>query len=87
MYVYKIIFFFNLTTNFYFSIFILAVFATGNRDGKIMIWDTRANRSGESKPDNVIFNAHIKKTKKPSTVTALAFQSDENLISCSAGDG
>ncbi|OXU19759.1 hypothetical protein TSAR_010467 [Trichomalopsis sarcophagae] len=81
-----------------------AVFATGARDGAIMIWDIRANHSqGQPRPDNSIFNAHelkvphaIKHRKTPSqsskstttqSVTALAFQDDYTLLSCSAGDG
>lgn len=55
-----------------------------------MIWDIRANHSGQPKPDNVIINAHELKTRETRmshSVTALAFQDDETLISCSAGDG
>ncbi|XP_014208104.1 protein lethal(2)denticleless [Copidosoma floridanum] len=80
-----------------------AVFATGARDGAIMIWDIRASHSGLPKPDNMIFNAHkvrisSKNSKHSSTkksegysvthsVTSLVFQDDYNLLSCSAGDG
>ncbi|XP_011496586.1 PREDICTED: protein lethal(2)denticleless-like [Ceratosolen solmsi marchali] len=80
-----------------------AVFATGARDGAIMIWDIRASHSGQPKPDNLIFNAHEMKVScggkqrkllsqsvkscKSQSVTALAFQDDYTLFSCSAGDG
>lgn len=67
---------------------ITAVFATGARDGTIMIWDTRASYNGQPKPDNVIMNAHkLKQQNMLHSTTALIFQDDENLISCSAGDG
>lgn len=36
-----------------------AVFATGGRDGNIMLWDIRATRNGPRKPDNCIANGHI----------------------------
>jgi denticleless len=68
-----------------------------------MIWDIRANHSGQPKPDNSIFNAHEIKVSyggkqrktssqsskyyKSHSVTALAFQDDYTLFSCSAGDG
>lgn len=72
----------------FFNFIIVAVFATGARDGTIMIWDTRANHSGQPKPDNIITNAHVVKQQKVSqSVTALTFQDDETLISTSAGDG
>lgn len=80
-----------------------AVFATGSRDGAIMIWDIRANHNGLPKPDNTIFGAHKVKVPSISTkqssskksqqnsvmqsVTSLVFQDDYNLLSCSAGDG
>ena len=68
-----------------------------------MIWDIRANHSGQPRPDNIIYNAHemkvpqvVKQRRTPSqtskslkcqSVTALAFQDDYSLLSCSAGDG
>lgn len=82
-----------------------AVFATGGRDGAVLIWDTRASHNGIPKPDNSITKAHdviptgqipckspsrsIKAIKNcsPISVTALAFQDDYTLFSCSAGDG
>ncbi|KYN40566.1 Protein lethal(2)denticleless [Trachymyrmex septentrionalis] len=76
-----------------------AVFATGARDGFIMIWDIRANHSDEPKPDNCIANAHsyggISNTRRKShtpasrahSITGLVFQDDFTLISCAAGDG
>lgn len=38
-----------------------SVFATGGRDGAILVWDIRACLSSEVQPkvDNRIFNAHI----------------------------
>jgi len=81
-----------------FQIF-LAVFATGARDGFIMIWDIRANHSDEPKPDNCIANAHsygsVSNTRRKShtqasrahSITGLVFQDDFTLISCAAGDG
>ena len=35
----------------------LAVFASGSRDGSIMLWDARDN-SSQLKPENTIKNAH-----------------------------
>ncbi|XP_033226127.1 protein lethal(2)denticleless [Belonocnema kinseyi] len=78
-----------------------AVFATGARDGVIMVWDTRANHGVNPKPDNCMMNAHAigkslsnsakKKCLTPASrsqsITGLAFQDDFTLISCSAGDG
>ncbi|XP_012060071.1 PREDICTED: protein lethal(2)denticleless, partial [Atta cephalotes] len=76
-----------------------AVFATGARDGFIMIWDIRANHSDEPKPDNCIANAHsygsVSNTRRKShtqasrahSITGLVFQDDFTLISCAAGDG
>lgn len=76
-----------------------AVFATGARDGVIMIWDIRANHSTNAKPDNSIMNAHAtgsgtskgRKSFTPASrtqsITGLAFQDDSSLISCSAADG
>jgi len=77
---------------------ILAVFATGARDGFIMIWDIRANHSDQPKPDNCIANAHSvgntgKKRKvhsqasRAQSITGLVFQDDFTLLSCAAGDG
>lgn len=78
---------------------ILAVFATGARDGFIMIWDIRANHSDQPKPDNCIANAHSiggmgstrrkphTQTSRAQSITGLVFQDDFTLISCAAGDG
>ncbi|XP_071636568.1 protein lethal(2)denticleless isoform X1 [Temnothorax longispinosus] len=76
-----------------------AVFATGARDGFIMIWDIRANHSDQPKPDNCIANAHSiggtgntrrkshTQTSRAQSITGLVFQDDFTLISCAAGDG
>ncbi|XP_026668356.1 protein lethal(2)denticleless isoform X2 [Ceratina calcarata] len=77
-----------------------AVFATGARDGCIMIWDVRASHLERRKPDNCIINAHnvgtlsnvrqrrtIGHVSKAQSITGLAFQDDFTLISCAAGDG
>lgn len=76
-----------------------AVFATGARDGCIMIWDIRANHNCQPRPDNCIANAHSTSstgnTKRRSytqasraqSITGLVFQDDFTLISCAAGDG
>ncbi|XP_076673566.1 WD40 domain-containing protein denticleless [Andrena cerasifolii] len=77
-----------------------AVFATGARDGSIMVWDIRANHCEHRKPDNCISNAHnlgpvgnmrqrraINHTSRAQSITSLAFQDDFTLLSCAAGDG
>ncbi|XP_055610040.1 protein lethal(2)denticleless [Uranotaenia lowii] len=85
-----------------------AVFATGGRDGVIVLWDIRAQLGSNMAPraDNCIFSGHSggpgtpsayrKRTratpKMPpsgcsSSITGLAFQDDNTLISCGAGDG
>ncbi|XP_078037476.1 WD40 domain-containing protein denticleless [Augochlora pura] len=77
-----------------------AVFATGARDGFIMLWDIRANHHEHRKPDNCIANAHnmgtmsnmrqrraINHTSRAQSITSLAFQDDVTLLSCAAGDG
>ncbi|XP_076654973.1 WD40 domain-containing protein denticleless [Halictus rubicundus] len=77
-----------------------AVFATGARDGCIMLWDIRANHHEQHKPDNCIANAHyngsignvrqrraINRAPRAESITGLAFQDDVTLLSCAAGDG
>ncbi|XP_017472349.1 PREDICTED: protein lethal(2)denticleless [Rhagoletis zephyria] len=84
-----------------------SVFATGGRDGAIIIWDTRANLNVDLTPraDNCIYSGHVggpgtpmsqkKRTRTPkmtanatsSSITGLAFQDTNTLISCGAGDG
>ncbi|XP_004534937.1 protein lethal(2)denticleless [Ceratitis capitata] len=84
-----------------------SVFATGGRDGAIIIWDTRANLNVDLTPraDNCIYSGHVggpgtpmsqkKRTRTPkitpnttsSSITGLAFQDANTLISCGAGDG
>lgn len=79
---------------------ILAVFATGARDGSIMVWDIRANHYEHRKPDNCISNAHnvgtignmrqrraLSHASRAQSITGLAFQDDVTLLSCAAGDG
>lgn len=76
------------------------MFATGARDGSIMVWDIRANHCEHRKPDNCISNAHnvgpignmrqrrtINHTSRAQSITGLAFQDDFTLLSCAAGDG
>ncbi|XP_050072819.1 protein lethal(2)denticleless [Anopheles maculipalpis] len=85
-----------------------AVFATGGRDGAILIWDIRAQVGLDMTPraDNCIFSGHAggpgtpsshrKRTRQTpkipaqgcsSSITGLAFQDGNTLISCGAGDG
>lgn len=78
-----------------------SVFATGGRDGAILIWDTRASPSVDHIPraDNCIFSGHAEycesRQKKShfvanackSSITGLGFQDENTLISCGAGDG
>ncbi|XP_050464252.1 LOW QUALITY PROTEIN: protein lethal(2)denticleless [Cataglyphis hispanica] len=76
-----------------------AVFATGARDGFIMIWDIRANHTDQPKPDNCIANAHsvgstgnmkrkaYSQASREHSITGLVFQDDFTLLSCAAGDG
>jgi len=89
---------FRLLLNFTFDLKILAVFATGARDGSIMIWDIRANHTDHRKADNCISNAHSVGTNnrrrkasnqmsRMQSITGLVFQDDFTLISCAAGDG
>lgn len=77
----------------------IAVFATGARDGFIMIWDIRANHTDQPKPDNCIANAHSivstghtrrkihSQASRAQSITGLVFQDDFTLLSCAAGDG
>lgn len=80
-----------------------STFATGSRDGCILVWDTRSHVGHNifSTPDRTISLPHQIKNKNltPSkrkmystlsganSVTGLAFQDENTLISCSAGDG
>ncbi|XP_055528288.1 protein lethal(2)denticleless [Wyeomyia smithii] len=85
-----------------------AVFATGGRDGVIVLWDIRAQLGSNLAPraDSCIFSGHAggpgtpsayrKRTRATpkippngcsSSITGLAFQDDNTLISCGAGDG
>ncbi|ALC42749.1 l-2-dtl [Drosophila busckii] len=87
-----------------------AVFATGGRDGAILIWDIRANLNMDltSRVDNCIYSGHTggpgtpqsqrkQRSRTPkmsnagsntsSSITGLAFQDNDTLISCGAGDG
>lgn len=76
------------------------MFATGARDGSIMIWDIRASHTGQQcKPDNCIKHAHnigypsctarrtSTKMSRTQSITGLVFQDDLTLLSCAAGDG
>ncbi|XP_046459650.1 protein lethal(2)denticleless-like isoform X1 [Daphnia pulex] len=79
-----------------------SLFASGSRDGAIMVWDTRG--SIHLKAENVIKNAHpvqaftevkTSRTKKRTTpsasgvssVTSVLFQNDYTLLSAGAADG
>ncbi|CAH1174023.1 unnamed protein product [Phaedon cochleariae] len=80
-----------------------SVFATGGRDGNIILWDIRADTSSTvGRADGIINNSHSSKTFTPSksrkkfstptksiikSVTGLVFQENNTLISCGAGDG
>lgn len=80
-----------------------SVFATGGRDGNIILWDIRTD-SGSfiGKADRTIRNSHLSKNTTPNkprkkfgtptssgvkSVTGLVFQEENTLISCGAGDG
>lgn len=77
-----------------------SVFASGGRDGKIIVWDPRASKSDVvdipdiSLPFSHVFqNSQIKGLKNAppvsasSSVTGLVFQDTDTLISCGSGDG
>ncbi|KAJ8966878.1 hypothetical protein NQ314_003272 [Rhamnusium bicolor] len=80
-----------------------SIFASGGRDGNIILWDTRTNISSFiGKADRTISNSHTAKSFTPSksrkkfgtpttsgikSVTGLVFQDSNTLISCGAGDG
>lgn len=80
-----------------------SVFASGGRDGNIILWDTRSEASNFiGKCDKSIQNSHTSKVATPSrskkksvvltpsqnkSVTGLVFQDSNTLISCGAGDG
>lgn len=79
-----------------------AVFATGARDGAIMLWDIRAKHSGHRRPDDCIINGHASSTtnghasksrskaeesSRMQSITGLTFQDNMTLISGAAGDG
>ncbi|EDV19502.1 Denticleless protein-like protein [Trichoplax sp. H2] len=75
------------------------VFATGSRDGSIMIWDPRCNKAGGLyKPVNMIQNAHgINPHKKifrkdastftANSVTCIVYHGSHTILSAGATDG
>ncbi|XP_047994832.1 protein lethal(2)denticleless [Leguminivora glycinivorella] len=80
-----------------------SVFATGARDGHILVWDVRCGQPAVVvKPDNCLMNCHSSftpktpgsHTKRPRldnhrsiSITGLVFQDDTTLISCGECDG
>ncbi|CAH1403851.1 unnamed protein product [Nezara viridula] len=71
-------------------------FATGARDGALLVWDTRVpDLVTEVKPDVSInfaheaqrFLKHRKVGSQTNSITGLVYQDDNTLISCSAGNG
>ncbi|KAL3266817.1 hypothetical protein HHI36_010971 [Cryptolaemus montrouzieri] len=79
-----------------------SIFATGGRDGNIILWDIRAENANAAvigKSDKIIQQSHISKVLTPSrikknvpisqnnSVTGLVFQDSNTLVSCGAGDG
>lgn len=80
-----------------------SIFASGGRDGNIILWDTRTDTSSfVGKVDKTIHHSHTAKIFTPNksrkkfgtpttpsvtSVTGLVFQDENTLISCGAGDG
>lgn len=70
-----------------------AVFATGARDGDVLIWDVRSNPEpilklnkchGHGLPSPARLRAN---TPRATSITGLVFQNDQTLISCGECDG
>lgn len=77
--------------------FISAVFATGSRDGSLILWDTRSSTKcsrlpATQHPDQTICPPHSQKKKQlndasqSSSVTGVIFQDDNTLISSGSYD-
>lgn len=77
------------------------MFATGSRDGSLILWDTRSCKKSSEipiKPDQIIPSAAgtsafvpkkrycPKEASQPNSVTGLTFQSDNTLISSGSTD-
>ncbi|CAG9579124.1 unnamed protein product [Danaus chrysippus] len=73
------------------------VFATGARDGRVLLWDVRAAPAAAAvlRPDDVLAAVHAApsprhrrpRPERAASVTGLAFRDDRTLVSCGECDG